>query len=191
MIGSDFWRDFPRFRSAPLGVWTVCFWTQGCFTMGLAFPCKMCESNITHQSIVKWMNLKLWWIILKPAVIRNPCAEMLGSAYSLVTGRIIPFRKWLITMISKSPMWGCSPSQWPKWLMNGPYQILTRWDDPPSKQISELSRAWNAWSISNNIFDRCPAQEPTKGEFLPVACRVRKNYKTSRSDRLDGCHKCF
>ena len=35
------------------------------------------------------------------------------------TWRIIPFSKWLITMISKSPNWGCSPSKWPKWLVNG------------------------------------------------------------------------
>ena len=28
------------------------------------------------------------------------------------TWRIIPFSKWLITMVSKSPTWGCSPSKW-------------------------------------------------------------------------------
>ena len=37
------------------------------------------------------------------------------------TWRIIPFSKWLITMVSKSPNWGCSPSKWPKWLINGGY----------------------------------------------------------------------
>ena len=35
--------------------------------------------------------------------------------------RIIPFRKWLITMVSKSPKWGYSPSKWPKWLINRGY----------------------------------------------------------------------
>ena len=30
------------------------------------------------------------------------------------TWRIIPFSKWLITMVSKSPNWGCgTPSKWP------------------------------------------------------------------------------
>ncbi len=29
------------------------------------------------------------------------------------TWRIIPVSKWLITMVSKPPNWGCSPSKWP------------------------------------------------------------------------------
>ena len=33
------------------------------------------------------------------------------------TWRIIPFSKWLITMVSKSPKWGYSPYKWPKWLV--------------------------------------------------------------------------
>ena len=37
------------------------------------------------------------------------------------TWRIIPISKWLVTMVSKSPNWGCSPSKWPKWLINGGY----------------------------------------------------------------------
>ena len=45
---------------------------------------------------------------------------------------IIPFSKWLITMVSKSPNWGCSLSKWPKRLVNGGYYLLTNWDDPPS-----------------------------------------------------------
>ena len=48
------------------------------------------------------------------------------------TWRIIPISKWLITMVSKSPNWGYSPSKWPKWLINGGYYLLTNWDDPPS-----------------------------------------------------------
>ena len=31
-------------------------------------------------------------------------------------------------MVSKSPKWGYRP----KWLINGAYQLLTNWDDPPS-----------------------------------------------------------
>ena len=37
------------------------------------------------------------------------------------TWRIIPFSKWLITMVSKSPNWGDSPSKWAKWFVNGGY----------------------------------------------------------------------
>ena len=36
------------------------------------------------------------------------------------TWRIIPVCKWMITMVSTSPKWGCSPSKWPPF------------DDPPS-----------------------------------------------------------
>ena len=49
------------------------------------------------------------------------------------TWRIIPVSKWLITMVSKSPNWGYSPYKWPKWLINGGYYLLTKWDDPPSR----------------------------------------------------------
>ena len=48
------------------------------------------------------------------------------------TWRIIPVSKWLITMVSKSPKRGYSPSKWPKWLINRGYSPLTKWDDPPS-----------------------------------------------------------
>ena len=44
------------------------------------------------------------------------CKTTLVSAW-----RIIPFSKWLITMVSKSPNWGCSLYKWPKWLINGGY----------------------------------------------------------------------
>ena len=37
------------------------------------------------------------------------------------TWRIIPVSKWLTTMVSKSPNWGCSLSKRPKWLINGGY----------------------------------------------------------------------
>ena len=42
--------------------------------------------------------------------------------------------KWLVIMVSKSPNWGCSTSNWPKWLINGGYKLLTEWGDPPSIQ---------------------------------------------------------
>ena len=48
------------------------------------------------------------------------------------TWRIIPFSQWFVTMVGKSPNWGCSPSKQPKWLVNGGYELLTNWDDPPS-----------------------------------------------------------
>ena len=43
--------------------------------------------------------------------------------------------KWLITMVSKSPKKGCSPYKLAKWLINGGYEPLTNWDDPPSSQV--------------------------------------------------------
>ena len=44
-----------------------------------------------------------------PANIQNPKEDP-------STWRIIPFSKWLITMVSKSPKWGCSIYKWPKWI---------------------------------------------------------------------------
>ena len=48
-------------------------------------------------------------------------------AKSRFTWMIIPVSKWLIAMVSKSPKWGCSPSKWLKWLINGgdPNHLLT------------------------------------------------------------------
>ena len=43
------------------------------------------------------------------------------TPFITTTWRIIPFSKWLIAMVSKSPNWGCSPYKWPKWLINGGY----------------------------------------------------------------------
>ncbi len=59
---------------------------------------------------------------------RNAQNHTLGGSSQL----IIPVSKWLLTIVSKSPNWGCSPSKWPKWLINGGYYVLTNWDDPPS-----------------------------------------------------------
>ena len=59
-------------------------------------------------------------------------AQLQKIGYESITWRIIPFSKWLITMVSKSPKWSYSPSKWPKWLINRAYYPLTKWDDPPS-----------------------------------------------------------
>ena len=42
-----------------------------------------------------------------------------GDGWLGYTWRIIPFSKWLITIVSKSPKWSYSPYKWPKWLING------------------------------------------------------------------------
>ena len=41
-----------------------------------------------------------------------------GEAIYPPAWRIIPFSRWLITMVSKSPNWGGSPYKWP---INGGY----------------------------------------------------------------------
>ena len=39
----------------------------------------------------------------------------------------------------KSPNWGCgTPYKCPKWLINGGYYLLTKWDDPPSIQSIQV-----------------------------------------------------
>ena len=48
----------------------------------------------------------------------SPKKERISSSN---TWRIIPLNKWLITMVSKSPKWGYSPSKWPKSLINRGY----------------------------------------------------------------------
>ena len=79
------------------------------------------------------------WFPLEPAW-KNPASvafalmplEKEGTALvdtvsKVATWRIIPFSTWLITMVSKSPNWGCSLYKWPKWLINGgdPNHLLT------------------------------------------------------------------
>ncbi len=54
----------------------------------------------------------------------NQAIPMGGSVNGIFTypaWRVILVSKWLITMVSKSPKWGCSPYTWPKWLINGGY----------------------------------------------------------------------
>ncbi len=64
-------------------------------------------------------NSLLWWPLFQGVKVPG-------------TWRTIPLSKWLITMVSKSPKWCYSPYTLPKWLINGGYQLLTNWHDPPS-----------------------------------------------------------
>ena len=45
----------------------------------------------------------------------------------------MPFSKWLITMVSRS-LSRVIPLPNGLWLINGGYQPLTNWDDPPSNK---------------------------------------------------------
>ena len=65
-------------------------------------------------------------------VMRNAEALELSSALlffgfqntnQLVSWRIIPVSKYLATMVSNSPKWGCSPSKWP--FMDYKWRLLT------------------------------------------------------------------
>ena len=51
----------------------------------------------------------IWFFMILPGILPLCTA----------TWRIIPFCKWLITMVSKSPNWGYSPSKWHTWRING------------------------------------------------------------------------
>ena len=51
-----------------------------------------------------------------PATSRN---RYNSTYFRVVTRRIMPVSNCLITMVSKFPKQDCSPSRWPKWLING------------------------------------------------------------------------
>ena len=55
------------------------------------------------------------------ALLEMPGKSLKTNKSKYTTWMIIPVSKWLITMVSKSPNWGCSPSKWLKWLINGGY----------------------------------------------------------------------
>ena len=46
--------------------------------------------------------------------------------------RIMPGLVWLITTLT-GVVPSCSPSKWPRWSMKGGYQLLSNWDDFPSR----------------------------------------------------------
>ena len=48
---------------------------------------------------------------------RDDCTYL----YLLLGGSSQDLDTWLVTMVSKSPKWGYSPSKLPKWLINGGY----------------------------------------------------------------------
>ena len=56
----------------------------------------------------------------------------MGFSRKAGTWRIIPVSKWLITMVSKSPKWDCSPYKWPIW-----YDPLSR---KGAAEISKFAR---------------------------------------------------
>ena len=82
-------------------------------------------------------RLNLPVTLYQDSLVSKPLFATWGS-----TWRIIPVGKWLVSMVSKSPKQGCSPSKWPKWLINVGYYLLTNSDDPPSrsKELSDFRR---------------------------------------------------
>ena len=73
-------------------------------------------------------EIKLTWLNAKPldgkkwVRVAKMSTRGVGKGTELLcTWRIIPFSKWLITMVSKSPKWGYSPYKRPKWLVNRGY----------------------------------------------------------------------
>ena len=87
-----------------------------------------CMETISGQ---KWFELKVLpshWTEFFPPLTLGSFQPMMAprtspgwEMWSVPAWRIIPFSKWLITMVSKSPNWGCSLYKWPKWLINGAY----------------------------------------------------------------------
>ena len=88
---------------------------------------KKCLKNARYQTSFlpfSWHAPPMPWPL--PYVNRNlRFRRRLGGSENVCvffwggTCRITPVSKWLITMVSKSPNWGYSPSKWPKWLING------------------------------------------------------------------------
>ena len=64
-----------------------------------------------------------WTLPLKPTIAKMFIFfnQALTHLKMLCAWRIIRVSKWLITMLSKSPKWGCSPYKWPTWLVNRGY----------------------------------------------------------------------
>ena len=86
------------------------------------FPMVHHESTIQNPVEMPKNDLRM----LEALEYQKQLGSRKGSVYSKKsptgpTWRIIPVSKWLITMVSKSPKWGYSPSKWPKWLLNRAY----------------------------------------------------------------------
>ena len=77
------------------------------------------------------------WSLLPPGGLAFPEVRANGG---LLGGSSQDGRKWLIPRVGKSPIWGCSFCEWPKWLINGgdPNHLPENWDDPPSKGRGSL-----------------------------------------------------
>ena len=111
---------------------------------------------IFTPTLGKWSNLTWAYFsngLVQPATRAGGGSELwterAGSIWkksrtTKKTWRIIPFSKWLITMVSKSPNWGYSPSKWRKWLIN---RVTNHF---PTKMI------------------RNPANQLRLGEYLPL-----------------------
>ena len=83
-------------------------WLAGFLPSTVSLPRELTPRNL-HWSLpsTKWTTT---WRCLSTKELQWVTAWM-----------IIPVSKWSITMVSKSPNWGCSPSKWLKWLINGGY----------------------------------------------------------------------
>ena len=85
------------------------------------FALPFSKSNITwSKSEIRWHPAK------NPCNLKNKNNERKGQLFPIgspygILGGITPVGKWSITMVSKSLKRGCSPSKWPKWLVNGSY----------------------------------------------------------------------
>ena len=90
--------------------------------MAVGFSAVNLPGFFGHQGFLfenKWLDQGILHTLLDGCSPKSPHSgpRMVGVS----TWRIIPVSKWLITMVSKSIKWGCSPCKWPKWLINGGY----------------------------------------------------------------------
>ena len=91
-------------RLGRLGGWLPHMGTSHSSSLRGAVGQRIIKSSLNVMDVESGFGPQKWICQLGPS--------KLTSAW-----RIIPFSKWLITMVSESPKWGYSPSKWPKWLM--------------------------------------------------------------------------
>ena len=108
------------------------------FMYKMVHPTMLMLTSDTWTTWIQSSMRKDWWslFVCHSGYTHKP---QLGCDFSNIldkslscTWRITPLSKWFITMVSKSHKWGYSPYKWLNWLINGGYQLLTKWDDPPS-----------------------------------------------------------